>query len=40
MQGNSLHKTKTTMFVVLALALSVLSFHGPLDDFAHPSLPT
>ena len=38
MQGNSLHKTKTTMFVVLALALSVLSFHGPLDDFAHESV--
>ena len=38
MQGSSLHKTKMTLFVFLALALAVLSFHGVLDEFAHESV--
>lgn len=38
MQGGSLHKTKMTLFIFLALALAVLSFHGALDDFAHESV--
>ena len=38
MQGNRLHKTKMTLFIFLALALSALSFHGALDDFAHESV--
>ena len=38
MQGNSPHRIKMTIFVVFALALSVLSFQGPLDDFAHESV--
>ena len=38
MQGNRLHKTKMTLFIFLALALSALSFHGALDDFARESV--
>ena len=38
MQGNSLHKIKMTVFVVVALALMGLSFHGALDDFALESV--
>ena len=38
MQGSGLHKTKMTLFIFLALALAVLSFHGVLDEFAHESV--
>ena len=38
MEGSSPHRIKTTMFIVFALALSILSFHGVLDDFAHENV--
>ena len=38
MQGDSLHRIKMTAFVVIALALVGISFHGVLDDFALASV--
>ena len=38
MQGNMLQKIKMTLFVVVALALMVVAFHGGLDDFALESV--
>ena len=38
MSGNSLYKIKMTLFVVISLALILLSFHGGLDELALESV--
>ena len=38
MQGNFPHKLLTVVFVVVALVLMGVSFHGGLDRFAHESV--